>query len=126
MLYFLGLGSNDGDRELHLQNALNNLAEVCDNIYSSTHYASPALGEGKAYYLNAVALVDYPGTELELEKSLKHFEVLEGRNAEARAEGRVPLDIDIVIADDKIVRPADYSRFFFKRGFEELSSTLKL
>ncbi len=120
MRYYLGLGSNDGDREQHLLNALNYLAEICDNFYSSTPYESPALHKGKVHYLNSVAIVDFSGSMEELNQKLKDFEVLEGRDEPARAEGRVPIDIDIVIADAEIIRPKDYACFFFKRGYEEL------
>lgn len=129
MLYYLSLGSNDGDRELHLQNALNFLSECCDSLYSSTHYASPALGNGeeaKPYYQNAVALVDFGGDAPTLEALLKQFEIIEGRDSLARAEGRVPLDIDIVMAGDNILRPKDFSQYFFRRGYEELHSSLNI
>lgn len=135
MIYFLGLGSNDGDREQHLQNALNYLSEISDNLYFSTHYASPAMtssqkGNGhdeiKSHYLNSVAMVEFNGDEEDLNSRLKQCELLEGRDQDARAEGRVPLDIDIVIAGERIVRHKDFSRFFFRRGYEELLSTLNL
>lgn len=120
MLIYLGLGSNDGDRELHLLNGLNFLAEICESIYTATPYASPALHSGDVHYLNSVALVDYPGTAEELNARLKEFEINEGRDAAARKEGRVPIDIDIVVANGNVVRPDDFSRYFFKRGYEEL------
>lgn len=120
MKFYLGLGSNDGDRELHLRNALNYLAEICDNIYSSTHYASPSDHSGEEHYLNSVALVEFGGTPHQLDEYLKKFELSEGRDDRARAEGKVPLDIDIVIAEDKILRPKDFSCYFFRRGYEEL------
>lgn len=122
MRYVIGLGSNCEPRELHLRNALNQLAILSDSIYSSTHYESPALGGGKSHYLNAVAEIESALNIEELNRQLKKMEVSEGRNEEARAEGRVPLDADIVMADDKILRPKDYSQYFFKRGFEELRS----
>lgn len=125
---YLGLGSNDGDREAHLRHALNFLAEICDTAYYSTAYESPALSGAKithkAHYLNSVALVSFDGDVATLDAMLKACEVMEGRTAAARAEGRVPLDIDIVMADAEILRPNDYSRFFFRRGYEELQSTL--
>lgn len=124
-MFTLSLGSNDGDRELHLQNALNFLSEICESVYSSTHYASPPLGGGSTHYLNSVAIVNYNGDAESLNELLKICEIREGRTPEARAEGRVPLDIDIVIDGDKILRQNDYSRYFFRRGYEELHSAIK-
>ena len=128
MIYVIGLGSNDGDRELHLHNALNFLARHSDTLYSSTHYESPALGGdsaiSKPHYLNAVAEIDTDLDADALNRLLKEMERLEGRDDAARAAGRVPLDADIVIAGDEIVRPADFSRYFFRRGYEELRQLL--
>ncbi len=122
MRYVIGLGSNCEPRELHLISALNQLAMISDSIYSSTHYESPALGGGKSHYLNAVAEIESSLSTEELNQALKKMELSEGRDAEARAEGRVPLDADIVIAGEDILRPKDYSQYFFRRGFEELRS----
>lgn len=120
MRYLLSLGSNSGDRELHLQNALNFLEDICDNVYTSTHYASPALGGGKPYYLNSVATIDFDGDADELNKRLKECEIIEGRDIAAREAGEVPLDIDIVIEGNTILRPRDFEQYFFRRGYEEL------
>ena len=124
----LGLGSNDGDRELHLQHALNFLAEICDSMYCSTSYESPAMSGAamvnKPHYLNAVAAIDYSGTLPSLEAMLKSCEITEGRTPEARSEGRVPLDVDVVVADGEILRPKDFDRYFFRRGYEELISAV--
>lgn len=120
MRYVIGLGSNCGSRETHLINALNFLAEISDSIYSSTHYESPALGGGKAHYLNAVAEIECSLLPDELNARLKEMEYGEGRDEQARMEGKVPIDADIVIAENSILRPKDFSRFFFRRGYEEL------
>lgn len=122
MRYVIGLGSNCGHRETHLINALNSLAKISQSIYSSTHYESPAMGGGKSHYLNAVAEIESDLSTEELNMALKQIELQEGRDNIAREEGRVPLDADIVIADNVILRRKDFSQFFFKRGYEELRS----
>lgn len=122
MKYIISLGSNHGFREQHLIRALNYLAEISDTIYSSTHYESPALGGGKEHYLNAVAEIETSLALEDLNQMLKELEISEGRTPEARKEGYVPLDADIVVADGKIIRPKDFSQFFFKRGYEDLRS----
>lgn len=126
--YILGLGSNDGDREAHLRHALNFLAEICDSAYYSTDYESPALSGGrvchKPHYMNSVAVVEFSGSPETLNAMLKACEVMEGRTSAARDEGRVPLDIDIVVADGEILRPKDFRQYFFRRGYEELLSAL--
>lgn len=124
----LGLGSNHGDREAHLRHAFSFLAEICTTAYYSSPYESPAMsGDSiahKPHYLNAVAAIEFDGDIPTLQAMLKACEVMEGRTAEMRAKGGVPLDMDVVIADGEILRPADFRRYFFRQGYEELLSTL--
>lgn len=124
----LGLGSNDGDREAHLRHALSFLDEISAAAYYSSPYESPALSGqtivNKPHYLNSVAAIDFDGDLDTLRAMLKACEVMEGRTTSARADGKVPLDIDVVIADGEILRPADFKRYFFRQGYEELLSTL--
>ena len=71
-----------------------------------------------------MASVDFDGDLATLEAMLKACEVMEGRTSDARAAGRVPLDIDVVIADGRVLRPDDFKRYFFRQGYEELMSYL--
>ncbi len=125
MRYLIGLGSNCEPRETHLINSLNYLAEISDSIYSSTHYESPALGGGKAHYLNAVAEIECQLSIEELNMRLKEMEIAEGRDSTARAEGRVPIDADIVMQENMVIRPKDFNQYFFRRGYEELRGDFK-
>lgn len=125
MRYVIGLGSNCEPREHHLINTLNRLAEIADSIYTSTHYESPALGGGKAHYLNAVAEIETSIEEETLNIKLKEMEIAEGRDEKARKEGRVPIDADIVIVGSEVRRQADFERFFFRKGYEELKGMKK-
>ncbi len=125
---FIGLGSNDGDREAHLRHAIDFLSEICAAAYCSTPYETAAISSSpsahKPHYLNAVVSIDFDGDLPTLQTMLKAGEVMAGRNAEARKRGRVPIDMDVVIADGEVIRPGDYSRYYFRQGYEELLSTL--
>lgn len=125
---YIGLGSNDGDREAHLRHAIDFLSEICTAAYCSTPYESAAVtsrpASHKPHYLNAVASVEFDGDLDTLQAMLKAGEVMAGRNAEARRLGRVPIDMDVVIADGEVIRPGDYARYYFRQGYEELLSTL--
>lgn len=125
MRYILSIGTNTEPREERLRDALQWLVSLGES-YCSTPYATAPIGRDagneRKHYQNAVVILDYSGSESELDPLLKAYEAGAGRTPEARLRGEVPIDIDIVIAGDKIVRPKDFSRYFFRQGYEELIS----
>lgn len=56
----------------------------------------------------------------ELERLSKQFEISLGRDAQARTRGDVPVDIDIVVFDGKIMRERDFESEFFRIGYMEI------
>lgn len=120
------IGSNCGNREERVETAfrfLKSLGTVisCSDIYES----QDCLGSGKKY-LNSVLKLD---TELPyrlLAAKLKEYEVSTGRDEEARRRGDVPVDIDIVVWNGKIMREKDFNSSYFKRGLAELKPELEL
>ena len=52
----------------------------------------------------------------------KSIELEYGRDMTSRLHNRVPLDIDIVIADGEILRPRDYAQEYFQSGYTEIIS----
>jgi len=107
---YLGLGTNLGDKELNLKNAVMNLSlEVGSVIRLSAFFASDPWGyESENEYLNAVVLV---------ETNLSPFELLEKTQAIERRMGRTSkttagyhdrmIDIDILLYDDLIIDQPD-------------------
>jgi len=51
---------------------------------------------------------------------LKETEIEAGRDDECRELGLVPLDMDIVVFDSKILRPRDFAQSFFRIGLKQL------
>lgn len=70
--------------------------------------------------MNAVAIGKTDITLQQLEIMCKNFEKELGRDEKAREAGDVPIDIDVVVYDGKILRETDYIREFFKIGFYQL------
>lgn len=119
----LCLGSNSGDRYDALTKAIDWLNAILEDTVSSPIYETPPYSGSGALYLNAVVSgsCNLNGGVDELEKRCKAYEISEGRDEKARKENRVPIDIDIVIADKKILRPSDYGRNFFRIGFSRIN-----
>ncbi len=123
----MGLGSNHGDRATALSHASHLLSTVLSEYRCSAFYETPAIGT-HAYgtYLNAVAIGQTTMAAADLDAKLKSLELAAGRDAAARERGEVPLDIDIVIYDSRILRPRDFSQSFFRIGYNQLLPTKQL
>lgn len=122
----LCFGSNCGEREQTLLKALETIRATVGKPTASSMYETPAVASvsSPAYarhpYINMVVKVDTEMTESILEHTLKKAEADAGRDEECRRLGLVPLDIDIVVYDGKIVRPRDYAQSFFQIGYSQI------
>ncbi len=105
---FLSLGSNIGNREFYLQQALKQLIEnkIYVTDFSSVYETNPVGVEGQNDYLNMVVEVhtDYGPREL-LEKCLSIEKEL-GRERVVHWGPRT-IDIDIILYDDLIMDSED-------------------
>lgn len=123
----LGLGSNSGDRMAALSQAVVSLRDIIPDLCSSSFYETAPVGVNHhGPYMNAVACGSTPLGLIQLDTELKSLEVKAGRDEAARARREVPLDLDIVIYDEEIVRPRDFSQSFFQIGYQELHKADKL
>lgn len=116
----ISLGSNAGvDRLRLIQMGISRLSSVINHVVVSSIYETAALGGGEAY-LNAVMKGKCEYEADELTGLFKKIEIECGRNEECRRKGVVPLDLDIVIYDNHIVREKDYRCEFFRIGYNEI------
>lgn len=117
--YAFSLGSNVSKAREEIEKAINYLTEILRDARVSSIYTSPSIkGDGTIYH-NAVVtgLSSLDAGEINL--LCKEYEKKRGRQ---HGEGApVVIDIDVVLADDKVLRPTDYSRDYFTRGYKELS-----
>lgn len=151
----LCLGSNYGRRRESIEEALAWLSQRLTCFRYSPVYETPAYGQtAGGPYLNVVAVGTlYPDMlpaasrtsephaadagasgeyTLSAEEALqsfeaecKRYELEHGRDAEARRNNHVIIDIDIVIAGKKILRPGDYRCSFFQIGYSALQAPTK-
>lgn len=116
----LSLGSNFGDRKASVASSLEWLGNFIGDFRSSSIYETPCAVRKGPDYLNAVVCGEFSGTLDDLQYLLKKREADCGRDESKKMRGEVPIDIDIVIADGKIIKEWDARQKFFIRGFEEL------
>ena len=120
--YVLSIGSNAVDKEERLAFGFDELRSRLVVVARSEAYVTPALNGRDADYLNAVAVVQADIDFDSLNVLLKQIETLGGRTPQSKMSGVIPLDLDIVIANDIILRPVDYNREYFKIGWNELNA----
>ena len=131
---FLALGSNKGDREKYLQEAVTDLAMDSNNTLikaSSIYEAKPYGSIPQNNYLNGVVLIETDYTPNDLYFAIKKIESKVGRTDSVRW-GEREIDIDIILIDslifenDKIIIPhKEYSkRDFVLVPLHEIDSKL--
>ena len=101
---FLGLGSNQGDRELNLKNSINLLnSRVGKVLNTSGIYESEPWGvKNQNYFLNQVIEIETHFDPNDLLNICKNIEYDMGRKPEIRWGKRV-IDIDILYYQSKVI-----------------------
>lgn len=110
----ISLGSNAEDSEVFVNKALANLSNF-GRVLNKTFISSE---DG---YFNSVAelstTLDYPS----LVEKTKEIEKMLGRLPEHKEQGRVDIDIDVVIYDSQVMRQHDAETEYFMKGMKLLN-----
>ena len=115
------IGSNYGNRKDNVLAALSWLSSHLSCFRHSPIYATPDCHGGQREYMNAVCIGKTSIEAVELEALCKKFEILRGRDAKARAKGDVPVDVDVVVYNGKVLRERDFRSEFFLKGYNGIS-----
>lgn len=103
----IGLGSNVGDRETHLREAVGRLRSLGQVILTSSLYeTAPVGGPEQSRYLNAVATLSTELDPRSLLRGLHQIEALAGRTREVRWGPRT-LDLDLLVYDAIRIQTTD-------------------
>lgn len=112
----LGLGANV-DRERNLGRARGMLRTRFPAIrFSEPVYTAPEDFPFPEPFLNQVALLYTDEAPEEVAAALKRIERAVGRRPEDKARGRVPIDIDLLCWDGRVLRPGDMARAYVREG----------
>ena len=100
----LGLGSNEGDRELQLRQAIETLAILLGDIEVSSPYRTRALCSGdQPFFLNAAVVGTWRSEPENLLALCKGLEWAAGRRPGPR-NGPRPLDIDLLLFGARVIQ----------------------
>jgi 2-amino-4-hydroxy-6-hydroxymethyldihydropteridine diphosphokinase len=104
---YLSLGSNRGDRALHLRRALEGLSHAGVKVerVSSFYKTEPVDFRPQAWFLNCVVEATTEWMPMRLLKAVKSVERALGRRPGV-SKGPRPIDIDILLYENVVVRTA--------------------
>lgn len=131
----VGLGSNLGDRERHLLDAIDALGRIPGTtlVRASAHYESdPEGGADEPAYLNAAATLE---TALPPRLLLWHLFLIESRAGRERGRRPAPrpIDLDLLLFDQEVIDEPDLvlphprllERSFVLEPLEEIAPDLR-
>ena len=116
----LSIGSNCGDRRQAVASAIEWLSGQLTGFLASDIYETPPVGHQGSDYMNDVVAGEIDIPVAALERNCKRYEVECGRDLVARLRGMVPIDLDIVLSGNNILRPEDFKREFFQIGYRSI------
>lgn len=116
----LSVGSNCGDRRAQVVSGIEWLESLLSCSRHSQVYTTGDCHGGKRDYMNAVVSGKSRLSPSEIDTLCKEYESDHGRTPEARLQGDVPVDIDVVIYADEILRHKDFRQQFFQIGYKAL------
>jgi len=104
LLYYLGLGSNLGDRRRHIEDAVNFLRRCGRVVKRSAVYETTPQGmPGAGMFYNQVLALETPLQPLELLARCREHEAAQGRDPERSHYRDRAIDIDILLAGDRVI-----------------------
>ena len=104
VLYYLSLGSNQGDRKLHIEAALTFL-QSCGRVHrkSALYETTPLDMPGADLFFNMVLALESALAPQELLAACKKHEANQGRDLRDAHNRPRPIDIDILLAGDMVI-----------------------
>ena len=99
----IALGSNVGDSEKHLQEAISQLQKLFTVVTVSDFITTtPVGGPEQDDYLNAIAIIETDRKPIDLLRLLQSIEFAAGRTREVRWGPRT-LDLDLIVYGDHVI-----------------------
>lgn len=117
--YVISVGSNVPDGQTNVLRAIDYLRSVLTNVEVSSVYRTDSINGDGTLYCNCVVRGRSDLESAEMEALCKDYETRSGRMRTVK--GVVTIDLDVVMVDGVVVRPKDASRYYFTKGFDELS-----
>lgn len=119
----ISLGSNRNS-EANIALADDLLCNYFISVYFSDIVYTEPIGEiQNGLFLNQVAIAYTPECPEEINKAFKQMESRLGRTPESKGRGDIPIDIDLLRWNDRILKPDDLQREYVKSLLHTISAT---
>jgi len=118
--FVISLGSNSSDRYEKMNMTIERLNLLLNIESASSVYETLPWGGGDKSYINCVMAGTTAMDKECLIEMAKNWEKQCGRDEEAKKQGIVPIDLDIVIWNDIVLRPKELNRDYFTTGYRQL------
>ncbi|MBQ6938610.1 MAG: 2-amino-4-hydroxy-6-hydroxymethyldihydropteridine diphosphokinase [Muribaculaceae bacterium] len=117
----LSLGANTPDKKERLALTIDAIAQIARIEAQTPIYETPAEGSiATKPYANALVVIETHAKYDELRATFKQWEIDAGRTPESKAQGIIPLDVDIITWNDKVIKERDMEFNYMKKGLELL------
>ena len=117
----ISLGANTPDKKKRLDDAIVAIAQIASIKAQTPIYETPAEGSTATLpYANALILIETEAEYDELRATFKQWEAQAGRTPESKAQGIIPLDVDIITWNDKVIKERDMEFNYMKKGLKLL------
>ena len=118
----ISLGANTTDKKQRLADTIVAIAQIAFIEAQTPIYETAAEGSVATLpYANALVLIETSAEYEELRATFKQWERNAGRTAESKAQGLIPLDIDIVTWNDHVIKEHDMEFEYMKLGMKLLN-----
>lgn len=121
MKIVIGLASNTEDAPEQMRKAMEWIKETFNSCKFSEVYITDAERGATGKYHNAVALAYTLLSCEETVRLFKEYEKNAGRTIDMKPLHIVPIDLDLVICDRTVLRPADMASEYFMKGYREVT-----
>ena len=116
----LCIGSNTPGRGDIISTVISKLRIFMKNMRQSSVYECEThSGIGNTYF-NTVVKCETSLTFDEIYDFTKAMEREMGRTPESKITGVMPLDIDIVLWNETVIHPQDFTLYHFRHGYEQI------
>lgn len=118
--FIISIGSNSVDRHDRVEKAVAYLMAITAVERVSMIYETEPWGGGDKEYCNCVILGSASMDLERLSALAKEWESTNGRDEASRKAGIVPVDVDVVVWNDEVLRPRELEREYFLKGYREI------
>lgn len=120
MEYLISIGSNEG-RDVNMSLARRRLVQLFADIrFSTERETAPLCLHRPCSFSNQVACFHSVLCADEVRSCLKTIEREAGRMPQDKPLEIVRLDLDLLMCDGRVLKPADMERAYVRQGMEEL------